>query len=182
MKIRCRKCGKRFSGEANKVQAILSCPKCASAGEWWELAVDSISQLKGGQPEASGPALDVRPTVDETPMFQRMSAPPPMAGAEFLGWEEAKAQDADVLMLKKEVQRLSAVVESMRSRSRDQAYSQDFKPPATNKLVWSNDIVLLILLALLFFTVNSQKRDIQQLQTAVDALVRWSDQDFLVAP
>lgn len=182
MKIRCRKCGKRFSGEANKVQAILSCPKCAASGDWWESIPESVTVKAHAETEASTAVVDAPPTVDKSPCFQIVAAPPPIIDTQAPGWGEAQPAEDEVRKLKEELQRLSSVVASMRERNRQQAFSHGTKPAATNKLVWSNDIVLLILLAILFFTLNNQRQDIQRLENAVDALIRWSDQDFLVAP
>lgn len=94
IKVECRHCHKRFSGEEKKVFSIKACPKCGQAGSWWKSLDDhgaqpsGVGELVARQTQPKSSPASSQP-VGSTPMHT--SGPPqktpitasrlPMAGA-----------------------------------------------------------------------------------------------------
>jgi len=79
MKVQCRTCRKRFSGEESKIAAIKACPKCKQAGSWWVVLDDhTVQPADGGKdtasssPPVSGPPAS--PLVSSTPYGEQREA------------------------------------------------------------------------------------------------------------
>lgn len=182
MKVQCRHCNKRFSGDRSAVVGVKSCPKCAASGNWWNSM--EPEELRQNDPEATpivpnepveeaAPTLMPRPTVDEVPLYARAGHPTPNTGDFSQG---STGVEDDVVALRAKVRALGRTVDMMRNEQLAN------RRPATNKLVWSNDLVLLLIIAYLFFANAQRQTQINALEARIYAIEKWTEQDFLVRP
>lgn len=177
MKVQCKSCGKRFSGEQASLTAAGVCPKCKARGDWFR-------PLEAALPPAAQAAAELERketsrSTESDPLLYAADPDSPHPAVDVPGRHETP--EDEITYLRVELSAMQRRVDRLNRRlDAAQIPMTPERGPVTNKLVWSNDIVLLVLVLLALWKAQAATDHIKDLQPKVQALIEWTEQDFLV--